>query len=68
VKVGASKTGLTINGQEFAGAADELVDAAPVAPLELTRRRSGVSSPASRGQRRGKGIHLRRTLLLEGAE
>ncbi len=29
VKVGASKTGLTINGQEFAAGADELVDAAP---------------------------------------
>jgi len=29
VKVGASKTGLTINGQEFAAANDELVDAAP---------------------------------------
>ncbi|HJT43385.1 MAG TPA: ATP-dependent chaperone ClpB [Rhizomicrobium sp.] len=30
VKVGASKTGLTINGQEFTAAADELADAAPV--------------------------------------
>jgi len=30
VKVGASKTGLIINGQEFAAAADELTDAAPV--------------------------------------
>jgi ATP-dependent Clp protease ATP-binding subunit ClpB len=30
VKVSASKTGLTINGQEFAATADELVDAAPV--------------------------------------
>jgi ATP-dependent Clp protease ATP-binding subunit ClpB len=30
VKVSASKTGLTINGQEFAASADELVDAAPV--------------------------------------
>ncbi len=29
VKVSASKTGLTINGQEFAANADELVDAAP---------------------------------------
>jgi ATP-dependent Clp protease ATP-binding subunit ClpB len=29
VKVSASKTGLTINGQEFAATADELVDAAP---------------------------------------
>jgi ATP-dependent Clp protease ATP-binding subunit ClpB len=29
VKVSASKTGLTVNGQEFAGHADELVDAAP---------------------------------------
>jgi ATP-dependent Clp protease ATP-binding subunit ClpB len=29
VKVSASKTGLTINGQEFTAAADELVDAAP---------------------------------------
>jgi len=29
IKVGASKTGLTINGQEFAASADELVDAAP---------------------------------------
>ncbi|HWY66042.1 MAG TPA: ATP-dependent chaperone ClpB [Rhizomicrobium sp.] len=29
VKVGASKTGLTINGQEFAAGADELTDAAP---------------------------------------
>jgi ATP-dependent Clp protease ATP-binding subunit ClpB len=29
VKVSASKTGLTINGQEFAASADELVDAAP---------------------------------------
>jgi ATP-dependent Clp protease ATP-binding subunit ClpB len=29
VKVSASKTGLTLNGQEFAAAADELVDAAP---------------------------------------
>ncbi len=29
VKVGASKTGLTINGQEFSASADELVDAAP---------------------------------------
>ncbi len=29
VKVSASKTGLTVNGQEFAGSADELVDAAP---------------------------------------
>jgi ATP-dependent Clp protease ATP-binding subunit ClpB len=30
VKVGASKTGLTIDGQEFAAATDELADAAPV--------------------------------------
>jgi ATP-dependent Clp protease ATP-binding subunit ClpB len=30
VTVSASKTGLTVNGQEFAAAADELVDAAPV--------------------------------------
>ena len=30
VKVGASKTGLTINGQEFSASADELVDTAPV--------------------------------------
>src|ERR1700759_97916 len=29
VKVGATKTGLTINGQEFAAGADELADAAP---------------------------------------
>ncbi len=29
IKVSASKTGLTINGQEFSAAADELVDAAP---------------------------------------
>jgi len=29
VKVSASKTGLTINGKEFAASADELVDAAP---------------------------------------
>jgi ATP-dependent Clp protease ATP-binding subunit ClpB len=29
IKVSASKTGLTINGQEFAAGADELVDAAP---------------------------------------
>jgi ATP-dependent Clp protease ATP-binding subunit ClpB len=29
VKVSASKTGLTINGQEFAVSADELADAAP---------------------------------------
>ena len=29
VKVSASKTGLTINGQEFAASADELVDTAP---------------------------------------
>ena len=29
VKVSASKTGLTINGQEFAAGADELVDTAP---------------------------------------
>ena len=29
VKVSASKTGLTLNGQEFAASADELVDAAP---------------------------------------
>jgi len=29
IKVSASKTGLTINGQEFAASADELVDAAP---------------------------------------
>ena len=29
VKVSASKTGLTINGQEFAASTDELVDAAP---------------------------------------
>jgi ATP-dependent Clp protease ATP-binding subunit ClpB len=29
VTVSASKTGLTVNGQEFAGTADELVDAAP---------------------------------------
>jgi len=29
VKVSASKTGLTINGQEFAASNDELVDAAP---------------------------------------
>ncbi|HKU65732.1 MAG TPA: ATP-dependent chaperone ClpB [Rhizomicrobium sp.] len=29
VEVGASKTGLTIDGQEFAAAADELVDTAP---------------------------------------
>jgi hypothetical protein len=29
VKVSASKTGLTINGQEFAATTDELVDAAP---------------------------------------
>ncbi len=29
VKVSASKTGLSINGQEFAASADELVDAAP---------------------------------------
>jgi hypothetical protein len=29
VKVSASKTGLAINGQEFAASADELVDAAP---------------------------------------
>jgi ATP-dependent Clp protease ATP-binding subunit ClpB len=29
VKVGASKTGLTLNGQEFATSADELIDAAP---------------------------------------
>ncbi|HEY2007483.1 MAG TPA: ATP-dependent chaperone ClpB [Rhizomicrobium sp.] len=29
VTVSASKTGLTINGQEFAGTADELVDVAP---------------------------------------
>jgi ATP-dependent Clp protease ATP-binding subunit ClpB len=30
VNVSASKTGLTINGQEFTASADELVDAAPV--------------------------------------
>jgi ATP-dependent Clp protease ATP-binding subunit ClpB len=30
VKVSASKTGLTIDGQEFAASADELADAAPV--------------------------------------
>jgi ATP-dependent Clp protease ATP-binding subunit ClpB len=29
MKVSASKTGLTLNGQEFAAAADELVDSAP---------------------------------------
>ncbi len=29
IKVSANKTGLTINGQEFAAAADELADAAP---------------------------------------
>jgi ATP-dependent Clp protease ATP-binding subunit ClpB len=29
VKVGASKTGLIINGQEFTAPSDELVDAAP---------------------------------------
>jgi len=29
VTVSASKTGLTVNGQEFAGSADELVDVAP---------------------------------------
>jgi ATP-dependent Clp protease ATP-binding subunit ClpB len=29
VKVNATKTGLTINGEEFAATADELVDAAP---------------------------------------
>ena len=29
VKVSASKTGLTINGQEFAAAADELTEAVP---------------------------------------
>jgi ATP-dependent Clp protease ATP-binding subunit ClpB len=29
VKVSASKTGLTVNGKEFAGAPDELTDAAP---------------------------------------
>jgi ATP-dependent Clp protease ATP-binding subunit ClpB len=29
VKVGATKTGLTINGQEFAASSDELVDSAP---------------------------------------
>jgi ATP-dependent Clp protease ATP-binding subunit ClpB len=29
VKVSASKTGLTINGKEFAAAADELADSAP---------------------------------------
>ena len=29
VKVSATKTGLTINGEEFAAAADELIDAAP---------------------------------------
>ena len=29
VKVSASKTGLTVNGQEFSAAADELADAAP---------------------------------------
>ena len=31
VKVSATKTGLTINGQEFAAAADELADTAPAA-------------------------------------
>ncbi|HUO03233.1 MAG TPA: AAA family ATPase, partial [Rhizomicrobium sp.] len=29
VKVGATKTGLTVNGQEFTASADDLVDAAP---------------------------------------
>ena len=29
VKVSASKTGLSINGQEFAASADELVDSVP---------------------------------------
>jgi ATP-dependent Clp protease ATP-binding subunit ClpB len=29
VKVSASKTGLTLDGQEFAASADELADAAP---------------------------------------
>jgi ATP-dependent Clp protease ATP-binding subunit ClpB len=29
IKVSASKTGLTIDGQEFAASADELMDAAP---------------------------------------
>ncbi len=43
VKVSASKTGLTINGQEFAAAADELVDAAPAGRLCST---AGNEMPA----------------------
>ncbi|HEY4274634.1 MAG TPA: hypothetical protein VGM68_04060, partial [Rhizomicrobium sp.] len=29
IKVGASKTGLTLNGQEFTATSDELIDTAP---------------------------------------
>ena len=44
VKVSASKTGLTINGQEFAAAADELADTAPAGMAsEIISRRLRIS-------------------------